>query len=107
MIYITEKAALKIKETAISEAVGHFNIRVKVIGGGCSGMQFDMYFEDNITDMDEITEFDGIQLVVDPLSFQYMDEICCDYVETVAGAGFKFRDGKIKSTCGCGSSIAF
>ena len=94
MIQVTEKAALKIKEIADGEGIGHCNVRVRVVGGGCAGFSYDMYYEDKISDMDEtveLTDYYGtIKVVVDPLSYQYLDEVTIDYVDSQFGAGFKF-----------------
>src|ERR1700690_630226 len=94
MIYLTEKAAKQIKEISDSEGIGHYVVRAKVFGSGCNGYQNDLSF-------DEIFEFDGVKLIVDMMSFQYLDEICIDYVESDFGGGFKFAGGGIKSSCGC------
>lgn len=107
MIYVTEKAALKIKEIADAEGLSSYTLRVKVAGGGCAGFTYDMFFEENATDMDEAIEMDGVKVIVDPLSWQYLDEVSIDYVEGAMGAGFKFNNPNVKSTCGCGSSVGF
>src|SRR5277367_474061 len=107
MIHLTEKAAKMIEETSNSEGIGHYIIRVRVIGGGCAGFTNDMYFDDTITDMDEVSELDGIKVVCDPLSFQYLDSAVIDYVESPLGSGgFKFSNPNIKGSCGCGSSFS-
>ena len=108
MITLTEKAVTKVKELSESEGIGHCNIRTKILGGGCSGYQFDLMFDDQISDSDEVLEQDGIKVVVDMLSYQYIDGITIDYIDNVVGGGgFKFFGGDIKGTCGCGSSVAF
>lgn len=106
MIYITEKAAIKIKEISEAEGIGHLNLRVKVVGGGCAGFSYDLFFENAPTDMDEMSEIDGVKLYVDPLSWQYLDEVSVDYVERLTGSGFTFINPNVKSTCGCGSSFS-
>ena len=111
MIQVTEKAALKIKEISDSEGIGHYNIRVRVVGGGCAGFSYDMYYEDKVGEMDEtveITDYYGtIKVLVDPLSFQYLDEVTIDYVDSQFGSGFKFINPKVTGSCGCGSSVSF
>lgn len=111
MIQITEKAALKIKEISDSEGIGHYNVRVRVVGGGCAGFTYDMYYEEKIGDMDEVVEitdyYGTIKVVVDPLSFQYLDEVTIDYIDSQFGAGFKFINPKATGSCGCGSSVSF
>lgn len=106
MIYMTEKAALKVKEISESEGIGHLSLRIKVVGGGCAGFSYDMYFDDQTTDLDETSEMDGVKMFIDPLSWQYLDEVCVDYVEGPMGSGFKFINPNVKSTCGCGSSFS-
>lgn len=111
MIQVTEKAALKIKEIADGEGIGHYNVRIRVVGGGCAGFTYDMYYEDKISEMDEVVEFTDyygtIKVVVDPLSFQYLDEVTVDYVDSQFGSGFKFLNPKTTGSCGCGSSVSF
>lgn len=107
MIHITEKAALKIKEISESEGIGHYNIRVRIVGGGCAGFTNDMYYEDKIGDLDEVIEFDDIKVIIDPLSFQYMDESTIDYIDSQFGGGFKFINPNVTGSCGCGSSVSF
>lgn len=106
MIQLTEKATIKIKE--IAEAEGLINmVRLKVIGGGCAGFTQDMHFENSITEMDEVIESNNIKLIIDPLSFQYLDGTTIDFVESLSGAGFKFLNPNAKGSCGCGSSVSY
>lgn len=106
MITITEKAADKVKEIADAEALHGQGLRLRVIGGGCAGFSYDLYFEDKPTDLDESFEDKGVLLYVDPLSFQYLEGTQIDYVESLHGAGFKFENPNIKGSCGCGSSFS-
>ncbi len=111
MIQVTEKAALKIKEISDSEGIGHYTVRVRVVGGGCAGFTYDMYYEDKIGEMDEtveLTDHNGtIKVVVDPLSLQYLEEVTIDYIDSPFGAGFKFINPAVTGSCGCGSSVSF
>ena len=106
MITITDKAASKVQEIAVSEDLAGQGLRLRVVGGGCAGFTYDLFFEDKPTDMDETFEDKGIKLYVDPLSYQYLDGTEIDYVESTAGAAFKFVNPNTKSTCGCGSSFS-
>jgi iron-sulfur cluster insertion protein len=106
MITITEKAAAKVKEIATAESLEGQGLRLRVIGGGCAGFTYDLYFEDKVGDMDETYESQGIKLYVDPLSHQYLEQTEIDYVESAHGAGFKFNNPNVKGTCGCGSSFS-
>ncbi len=105
-ITITERAALKVKEIAQSEDLLGQGLRLRVVGGGCSGFSYDLYFEDAPGEMDEIFESNGVKLYVDPLSFQYLENTEIDYVEELHAAGFKFNNPNVKGSCGCGSSFS-
>ena len=107
MIHITEKAAKMVEEISESEGIGHLTIRVRVVGGGCAGFSHDMVFDDQISEMDEVETFDNIKIVVDPLSYQYLDEVTIDFVDGPMGAGFKFLNPNVTGSCGCGSSVSF
>jgi iron-sulfur cluster insertion protein len=89
------------KEEAIEEAMG---LRLRVVGGGCSGFAYDLYF-DHRTEMDMEFQIHGVQIFVDQMSLMYLDGTEIDYVEGLMGAGFKFNNPNVKSTCGCGSSF--
>jgi iron-sulfur cluster insertion protein len=105
MISLTPIAAEKVKEIATSEGLEGQGLRLRVIGGGCAGFQYDLYFEDAPTEMDEKFESHGISLFVDPLSVQYLDGTEVDFVETAHGSGFKFGNPNVSGSCGCGSSF--
>ena len=106
MITLTDKAAAKVKEIAEAENLLGQGLRLQVKGGGCSGFQYDLYFDEKATDMDQVFDSHGIQLFVDPLSSQYLENTQIDYVESLSGAGFKFENPNVKGTCGCGSSFS-
>src|ERR1700676_611121 len=71
MINLTEKAAVKIKQISDDDSLGHYVVRIKTIGGGCAGMTNDMFYDDQISETDEISELDGVKIICDFLSFQY------------------------------------
>ena len=104
-ISVTPKAAEKVMEIATSEDLLGQGLRLRVIGGGCAGFSYDLYFEDKPTDMDERFESNGVLLFIDPLSYQYLDGTEIDYVDGVHGAGFKFGNPNVTGSCGCGSSF--
>lgn len=106
MISVTTRAADKVKEIANTEGLQGQGLRLRVIGGGCAGFTYDLYFEDQVGEMDEQYESNGVKLYVDPLSHQYLEETEIDYVEGVHGSGFKFNNPNVKGTCGCGSSFS-
>ncbi len=105
-IKITENAAAKVLEIATEEGLGGQGLRLRVIGGGCAGFNYDLYFEDSPTTMDEEFEDKGVKMFVDPLSYQYLDGTEIDYVEGLHASGFKFNNPNVTSTCGCGSSFS-
>jgi iron-sulfur cluster insertion protein len=106
MITITEKAAGKVREIAEAESLQGQGLRLRVVGGGCSGFSYDLYFEAELGEMDEEFECQGVKLYVDPMSFQYLEGVEIDYVEGLHGAGFKFNNPNSKGSCGCGSSFS-
>ena len=106
MLSLTEKAAEKVREIRDAEGLEGQGLRVRIIGGGCSGFSYDLYFEDETTEMDQTVESRGIPIYVDMMSAQYVDGTEIDYVEGLHGAGFKFLNPQAKSTCGCGSSFS-
>lgn len=105
MLVLTEKAVLKIKEFADAEGLA-LSVRFKTFGGGCSGLQNDMFFDEIVDEKDEVIEQDGIKLLIDELSIQYLDGSTVDYVESDFSSGFKFNNPNSKSSCGCGNSYA-
>jgi len=108
MIYVTEKAANKILEIAAEEDLGGKPLRVKVVGGGCAGFSYDLFFsDDDPLPMDEVFENNGVTVIIDPLSFQYMDGAEIDYIDKDFVSGFKFNNPNVSASCGCGSSVAF
>jgi iron-sulfur cluster insertion protein len=103
---LTEKAAEKVKEIKAAEGIEEsFGLRMRVVGGGCSGFSYDLYF-DQVTEVDQTFESHGVKLIVDSMSLQYLMGTQVDYVEGLQGAGFKFGNPNVKSTCGCGSSFS-
>ena len=106
MINLTDKAAVKVREIREAEGLGEQGLRVRVIGGGCSGFTYDLFFEDETTDLDQVFETAGIKVFIDMMSYQYLEGTDIDYVEGLHGAGFKFVNPNAKSTCGCGSSFS-
>ena len=107
MISITEKAVGKLKEMSEEMDTGHLTIRLKVVSGGCAGFSYDMMFDEITSELDETLEQGDIKVVVDPISFQYLENVTIDYVDGLMGAGFKFINPDVKASCGCGSSFDF
>lgn len=107
MIYLTEKAAAKLAEIADAEGIGHQTVRLKILGGGCAGFSYDMTFEEVINEVDEVFEIGPAKVVIDPLSFQYLDETTIDWEDHLLSAGFKFNNPNTTGSCGCGNSVQF
>jgi len=105
MLTITDKAQGKVKEILDSQTEPFEGIRVQVVGGGCSGFQYHMGFEKQANGGDEILDAKGFKVFVDKGSMIYLDGTEIDYVESLTGAGFKFNNPNVKSTCGCGESF--
>ena len=106
MIQLTENAISKVNEVIAQQEPKPTALRVSVMGGGCSGFQYSMAFETNQMPLDKVYKFDGgLKVFVDQASLLYLENVSIDYVETLEGAGFKFENPNVKSTCGCGSSF--
>lgn len=103
---LTETAADKVREIRDAEAIEpHYALRVKVMGGGCSGFQYDLYFDEH-AEGDYVFESNGVKLISDQMSFMYLMGTAIDYVEGLQGAGFKFGNPNTTGSCGCGSSFS-
>jgi len=106
MVQLTTVAVNKVKEILGQQSPAPAGLRVAVVGGGCSGFSYRMAFENQVNDAsDNVYEFDGLKVMVDQMSEMYLDGVSIDYIETLEGAGFKFNNPNVKSTCGCGSSF--
>jgi iron-sulfur cluster assembly protein len=107
MISVTEKAKERISNLRIEE--GHsdkHNIRVSVKGGGCSGLMYDLNFDDNINAADQVFEDNGIKILVDKKSLLYLLGTTLDFSDGLNGKGFQFINPNATRTCGCGESFA-
>jgi iron-sulfur cluster assembly accessory protein len=106
MVLITQVAASKVNEIRDAEAIEtNMALRLRVVGGGCAGFNYDLYF-DEPTEVDRQFEVQGVKVVVDEMSLMYLVGTEIDYVEGLQGAGFKFNNPNVKTTCGCGSSFS-
>ncbi len=106
IVQLTPLAAQKVQEIRAAEAIEpDMALRVRVVGGGCAGFSYDLYF-DGKTEMDKEYTIHGVRVVVDQMSLMYLIGTEVDYVEGLQGAGFKFNNPNVKSTCGCGSSFS-
>jgi iron-sulfur cluster insertion protein len=102
----TASAAAKVRELIAEEGNDALKLRVYIQGGGCSGFQYGFEFDETQTEDDLAVVTDGVTLVVDPLSLQYLMGATVDYTESLHGAQFVIRNPNAKTTCGCGSSFS-
>src|ERR1041384_5617009 len=105
-VVLTPTALAKVKEIMAQQNPVPAGLRVGVVGGGCSGFSYSMQFENASGMMDKVFTMDGLKVFVDATSVMYLNGCIVDYVETLEGAGFKFENPNVKSTCGCGSSFS-
>ena len=105
-ITLTPRAACELKELMLDQQKDSAALRVWVAGGGCSGLQYGMALDDDAPAADDqLFEQDGIKILVDGLSLQYMEGSTVDYIDDVMGGGFKIENPNATSSCGCGSSF--
>ena len=105
-LVFTDAAALKVSELIREEANPALKLRVYVQGGGCSGFQYGFTFDESVDEGDMTVENQGVTLVIDPMSVQYLIGAEIDYREGLDGAQFVIRNPNAKTTCGCGSSFS-
>jgi len=105
-ISLTPNAIAKVKEIMAQQTPVPAGLRVGVVGGGCSGFSYSMSFENASGLMDKVFDMEGLKVYVDATSVMYLNGCIVDYIETLEGAGFKFENPNVKSTCGCGSSFS-
>ncbi|PKO36177.1 MAG: iron-sulfur cluster insertion protein ErpA [Betaproteobacteria bacterium HGW-Betaproteobacteria-6] len=102
----TESAAAKVKELIEEEGNPGLKLRVFVTGGGCSGFQYGFTFDEEVNEDDTSMEKNGVTLLIDPMSYQYLVGAEIDYSEGLEGSQFVIRNPNATSTCGCGSSFS-
>ena len=103
---ITDNAIKKLQEILTADENRNAKIRIYVEGGGCSGFQYGFAIEDSSQEDDFIFEEKDVTILVDPISFNYLDGITVDYKDDINGARFAIQNPKAASTCGCGSSFS-
>ncbi len=104
-LVFTDSAATKVKELIDEEGNSDLKLRVFVTGGGCSGFQYGFTFDEAINEDDTSMEKNGVMLLIDAMSFQYLAGAEIDYQEGIEGAQFVIKNPNATSTCGCGSSF--
>jgi iron-sulfur cluster insertion protein len=105
-LVFTDNAANKVKELIQEEGNPALKLRVFVTGGGCSGFQYGFTFEETANEDDTAMEKNGVTLLIDPMSYQYLVGAEIDYSEGLQGSQFVIKNPNATSTCGCGSSFA-
>ncbi|MCX5741887.1 MAG: iron-sulfur cluster assembly accessory protein [Proteobacteria bacterium] len=106
LVKITPVAATQIQEIRQSSGIeANEALRVRVVGGGCAGFSYDLYF-DAPSEVDRRVNISGVDVLIDEMSLMYLVGTEIDYVENLQGAGFKFNNPNTKTTCGCGSSFS-
>jgi len=105
-IIFTTNAAGKVSEMLVEEGDANLKLRVYVTGGGCSGFQYSFAFDDQVAEDDLAVEKEGVTLLVDSMSFQYLVGATIDYQEGLEGSRFVITNPNATATCGCGSSFS-
>lgn len=105
MIQVTPKAIQKIKEAFAKNNVSSGGLRLGVQGGGCSGLSYLFRLEPKARPTDQVYEFEGVKIFIDPKSLLYLDGMTLDYRESLLHSGFAFDNPNAKKSCGCGSSF--
>ncbi|PTD94988.1 iron-sulfur cluster insertion protein ErpA [Pseudothauera lacus] len=106
VLVFTDSAANKVRELIEEEGNPALKLRVFVTGGGCSGFQYGFTFDEETADDDTAFEKNGVTLLIDPMSYQYLVGAEIDYTEGLEGSQFVIRNPNATSTCGCGSSFS-
>ena len=108
MITLTEGAAKKISDLRLEEGKPEWGLRIRIVGGGCSGMSYELGWDDTPVEGDNVVETNGVKVFVDSHSAPYLQGSEIDYVDNnMLGAGFAIKNPNVKSSCGCGSSHQF
>ena len=105
-LLFTDAAARKVSELIAGEGNPKLMLRVFLQGGGCSGLQYGFEFDEQVQDGDTCVENQGVKLLIDPMSFQYLGGAEIDFRDNLEGAQFVIRNPSAKTTCGCGSSFS-
>src|SRR3977135_3134335 len=105
-LVFSDSAANKVRQLIDEEGNPELKLRVFVTGGGCSGFQYGFTFDEGRDEDDDVMEKNGVMLLIDPMSYQYLVGAEIDYQEGLEGAQFVIKNPNAKSTCGCGSSFS-
>ena len=105
-VIFTEDAADKVREILVEEGNLNLKLRVYVTGGGCSGLQYGFSFEEAVAEDDRVVTKKGVDVVIDPMSFQYLNGAEIGFMEDLEGSRFIIKNPNATNTCGCGSSFS-
>ena len=105
-IIFSDNAAKKVSNLIKEEKNTELKLRVYIVGGGCSGFSYGFTFDENYKEGDSAVDKNGVRLLVDPMSYQYLIGATVDYLEDLQGSRFIIHNPNAKSTCGCGSSFS-
>lgn len=105
-LVFTDSAAFKVKDLIEEEGNNELKLRVFVQGGGCSGFQYGFTFDEETNEDDTVMEKEGVTLLIDSMSYQYLVGAEIDYKEDLEGAQFVIKNPNATTTCGCGSSFS-
>lgn len=104
-VLLTDAAAAKVKSLLEQEGRDDLRLRVAVQPGGCSGLIYQVYFDDRLLDGDALREFDGVEVVVDAMSVPYLAGSTIDFADSIERQGFTIDNPNAKNTCACGESF--
>ncbi|WP_026460999.1 iron-sulfur cluster insertion protein ErpA [Schaalia suimastitidis] len=104
-VLLTDVAAAKVKSLLEQEGRDDLRLRVAVQPGGCSGLIYQLYFDDRLLDGDAVRDFDGVEVVVDPMSVPYLNGASIDFADTIERQGFTIDNPNAGNTCACGDSF--
>lgn len=105
-IQVTPKAVQKIRDAFAKQGIQEGGLRLGVLGGGCSGLSYQFKFELKPRPTDQVFDFDGVRVFIDPKSMVYLDGMTLDYKESLMHSGFAFDNPHATKSCGCGSSFS-
>jgi iron-sulfur cluster assembly protein len=106
LVEVTDTAAERIRELLDKDGKSESHaLRMKVVGGGCSGLRYELAFDDNVGEADTELDFGGVRLVIDEKSALYLKGTILDFVDTLQESGFKMNNPNASTTCGCGESF--
>lgn len=105
-VVFSDSAVGKVRELIEEEGNTELKLRIYITGGGCSGFQYGFTFDENVNEGDTVVEKEGVSLLIDPMSYQYLLGAEIDYKDDLEGSHFVIRNPNASTTCGCGSSFS-